>query len=130
MAQRVHLMETSTSGLGPTVACLLSMQPQRIKFMRIDLEVSSPAERARLLDCRLYDSVTGDQLTTVIACDTESGWRREYIETILGRWELVETLGNPLRVYWNGRASGMQYEVVPKEVCKAGSVDVIGSASR
>ncbi len=98
--------------------------------MRIDLEAASPAERARLLDCRLYDSVTGDQLTTVIACDTESGWRREYVETISGRWELIEILGNPLRVYWSGRASGTQYVVAPATVCKAGSVDVIGSPSR
>src|SRR6266404_5482071 len=92
--------------------------------MRIDLDGASPAERMRLLDCRLYDSVTGEQLTTVVACDTESGWRRQYIETMPGRWELVEVLGNALRVYWNGRALGGQYDMQPKTVCKAGSVDV------
>jgi hypothetical protein len=93
-------------------SCGLILMPQAL-----------PSER--LLDCRLYDSVTGEQLTTVVACDTESGWRRQYIETAPGRWNSSRSSATRCRFIGTRRGSGKQYDVHPDGM-QGGSVDVIG----
>lgn len=81
--------------------------------MRIDMIGASFAEQQAWLGLRFFDSITNEEVRDVSACDTETGWRREYRKIDLepnAPLKEVEVVGNPLRVERVEPVSGKIYD--------------------